>query len=117
MAMNSSPGRTVRESIETPASRAMGSSAPPGLEPTAAAICAIVQSIKSSADLVCVQKQGIALYCSFWHPTFRVVQKISALRVVLFLCFRAWFTQTIKASGVPQLRDLAPVLVRPASYG
>src|ERR1700692_2759777 len=106
MAMNSSPGRTVRESIETPASRATGSSAPPGLEPTAAAICAIVQSIKSSADLVYVQKPGIALYFSFWHPTFRVVQKISALRVVLFLCFRAWLTQTITGRGRPQFPDL-----------
>src|SRR4029077_8805483 len=105
MAMNSSPGRIVRESIETPASRATGSSAPPGLEPTAAAICAIVQSIRSSADLVCLQKSGIALYFSFWHPTFPVVQKISTVRVVLFLCFRAGLTQARRASGMPS--DLA----------
>src|SRR4029077_4309783 len=101
MAMNNSPGRTVRESIETPASRARGSSAPPGLEPTAAAICAIVQSIKSSADLVCVQKPGIATYLPFWHPNVSYCAKNRGLRVVLFLCVPAWLAQTTRASGVP----------------
>src|ERR1700681_8882 len=95
MAMNSSPGRTERESIETPASRATGSIAPPGLAPTAAAICAIVQSIRSSADLVCVQKQGIASYLSFWHPNVSGSAKNRAVRVVLFQCLRAWLTHKI----------------------
>src|SRR6202140_4576724 len=101
MAMNSTPGRIVRESIETPASRATGSSAPPGLEPTAAAICAIVQSIRSSADLVCVQQQAIALYFSFWHPIVSGSAKNRVLRVVLFQCLRTWLTQMNTASGVP----------------
>src|ERR1700730_470402 len=121
MAMNSSPGRTVRESIETRASRATGSSAPPGREPTAAAICAIVQSIKSSADLVCVQRPGIALYLPFWHPNVSGSAKNRALRVVLFQCLRAWLTQTIRASGVPNyvafLCNLAPIFIGAARCG
>src|ERR1700686_2383758 len=126
MAMNSSPGRIVRESIETPASRATGSSAPPGLEPTAAAICAIVQSIKSSADLVCVQKQAIAMYFSFWHPIVSGSAKNRVLRVVLFQCPRAWLTPITRASSVPNYRctsrddyafllNHAPILMQP--YG
>src|ERR1700730_980348 len=110
MAMNSSPGRTARESIETPASRATGSSAPPGLEPTAAAICAIVQSIKSSADLVCVQRPGIALYLPFWHPNVSRSAKNRVLRVVLFQCLRAWLTRAIRASGVPNHVAFLPKL-------
>src|ERR1700730_7791381 len=121
MAMNSSPGRTARESIETPASRATGSSAPPGLEPTAAAICAIVQSIKSSADLVCVQRPGIALYLPFWHPNVSGSAKNRAVRVVLFQCLRPWLTQAIRASGVPNsdafLSNLGPILIGPARCG
>src|SRR3984893_14167494 len=121
MAMNSSPGRTVRESIETRASRATGSSAPPGREPTAAAICAIVQSIKSSADLVCVQRPGIVLYLPFWHPNVSGSAKNRALRVVLFQCLRAWLTQVIRASSVPNcdafLSNLAPMLIGPARCG
>src|SRR3984893_5683374 len=101
MAMNSSPGRTARESIETPASRARGSSAPPGVEPSAAAICAIVQSIKSSADLVWVQRPGFALYFSFWHPIVSGSAKNRVLRVVLFHWLRVRLTATDRASGVP----------------
>src|SRR5271166_858255 len=48
MAMNSSPARIVRESIETPASRAKGSIPCPLLPATASATCATVHRIVSS---------------------------------------------------------------------
>src|SRR6266566_3848678 len=54
MATNSSPARIARESIDTPASRARGSSPAPGRVPKAPATCAIVPH-KLLKGLVLVQ--------------------------------------------------------------
>src|SRR5271170_15826 len=73
MATNSSPARIVRESIETPASRAMGSTPSPRLPSTASATCVSVHRIISSKDLLFPSSgQGFflvrttaALFCPF----------------------------------------------------
>src|ERR1700741_1171182 len=52
MAMNSSPARIVRESIETPASRATGSRPCPRLPATASATCVTVHRIVASKSLL-----------------------------------------------------------------
>src|SRR5262249_55349662 len=51
MATNSSPARMVRESIETPASRATGSRPTPRLPATASATCVTVHRIVASENL------------------------------------------------------------------
>src|SRR3974390_455920 len=48
MAMNSSPARSVRESIDTPATQAMASSPLPRLPATASATCVTVHRIVAS---------------------------------------------------------------------
>src|SRR2546423_661960 len=50
MAMNSSPARIARESIDTPANRARGLSPVPGRVPRASSTCAIDHRISSSRD-------------------------------------------------------------------
>src|SRR6516162_6737000 len=52
MATNSSPARIVRESIETPASRARGSRAGPRFPATASATCVTVHRIVASEHLL-----------------------------------------------------------------
>src|SRR5882724_8540994 len=71
MAINSSPGRTERESIETPASRATGSSPAPVRANKTLATCAIVHRINASESspyghtpgfAVCSPVAGLLLY-------------------------------------------------------
>src|SRR5206468_7486378 len=71
MAINSSPGRTERESIETPASRARGSSPAPVRATKTLATCAIVHRINASESspyghtagfAVCSPVAGLLLY-------------------------------------------------------
>src|SRR5260370_42295335 len=65
MAMNSSPARIERESIDTPATRAMGLSRVPGRVPKAPATCAIVHRISSSKDSSYPSTQRLVLFAKF----------------------------------------------------
>src|SRR5271168_2541465 len=67
MATNSSPARTVRESIETPATRATGSSPAPGLTPRAPATCAIVHRINASRGLLYADTPRIGLFSPYFE--------------------------------------------------
>src|SRR5580692_3563812 len=65
MATNSSPARTVRESIETPATQATGSSPAPALTPSAPATCAIVHRINASRGLLYADTPRIGLFSPY----------------------------------------------------
>src|SRR2546425_8087331 len=73
MATNSSPARIVRESIETPATRARASSPVPGRVPRAPATCAIVHRISSSKGSSYPSTPRLVLFSSFEGSSFREV--------------------------------------------
>src|ERR1700676_4988745 len=79
MAKNSSPVRSVRESIETPATRATGSSPVPALTPRAPATCAIVHRINASRGLLYADTPCIGLFSPcFEGSSFRELTPGSA---------------------------------------
>src|SRR5580692_11904843 len=67
MATNSSPRRNVRESIETPATRARGSSPVPAPTPRAPATCAIVHRINASRGLLYADTPRIGLFSPYFE--------------------------------------------------
>src|SRR5256885_1913013 len=65
MAMNSSPARIARESIDTPATQARALSPVPGRVPRASATCAIVHRISSSKDSSYSSTERLVVFSTF----------------------------------------------------
>src|SRR2546428_4789917 len=74
MAMNSSPARIVRESIDTPAAQAKGSSPAPARVPSAPATCAIVHRISSSKDSSYSSILRFGVFSTFEGSSFQEVR-------------------------------------------
>src|ERR1700741_992471 len=101
MAMNSSPARIVRESIETPASRATGSRPCPRLPATASATCVTVHRIVASKSLLAPEfGRSVHFVRSVLLGAFSPVEGSS------FVCESLPLARSLRFSHCPREREL-----------